>query len=43
VRVITQRLAASGYGLQTLVREIARSLPFRARRAEAPLRADAAP
>ena len=43
VRTITDRLAASGYGLQTLVREIVRSLPFRARRAEAPLRADAAP
>jgi hypothetical protein len=43
VRGITQRLAASGDGLQTLVREIVKSLPFRARRAEVPLRADATP
>jgi len=35
VRAITQRLAASGGGLQTLVREIVRSLPFGSRRAEA--------
>lgn len=34
VRAITQRLTASGGGLQTLVREIARSLPFGSRRAE---------
>jgi hypothetical protein len=34
VRAITQRLAGSGYGLQTLVHEIVRSLPFRSRRAE---------
>lgn len=35
VRNITQRLAASGYGLQTLVLEIVRSFPFQSRRAEA--------
>jgi mono/diheme cytochrome c family protein len=35
VRAITQRLAASGYGLQTLVHEVVRSLPFQSRRAEA--------
>jgi mono/diheme cytochrome c family protein len=35
VRAITQRLATSGGGLQTLVREIVRSLPFGSRRAEA--------
>jgi mono/diheme cytochrome c family protein len=34
VRAITQKLAASKGGLQRLVREIARSLPFRSRRAE---------
>jgi mono/diheme cytochrome c family protein len=34
VRTITKRLAASGYGLQTLVQEIVRSVPFRSRRAE---------
>ncbi|MEO8181878.1 MAG: DUF1592 domain-containing protein [Deltaproteobacteria bacterium] len=34
VRTITQRLATSGYGLQTLVHEIVRSVPFRSRRAE---------
>jgi hypothetical protein len=34
VRAITQKLARSGAGLQTLVREIVRSLPFRSRRAE---------
>jgi hypothetical protein len=31
---ITDKLAASGYGLQTLVGEIVRSLPFHSRRAE---------
>ena len=36
LRTITRRLAASGYGLQTLVQEIVRSVPFRSRRAEAP-------
>jgi hypothetical protein len=35
VRTITRRLAASGYGLQTLVHEIVRSVPFRSRRGEA--------
>jgi mono/diheme cytochrome c family protein len=35
VRAITQRLAASGGGVQTLVREIVRSLPFGSRRTEA--------
>jgi hypothetical protein len=34
VRAVTQKLARSGAGLQTLVREIVRSLPFRSRRAE---------
>jgi hypothetical protein len=34
VRAITQKLAGSRAGLQTLVREIVRSLPFRSRRAE---------
>jgi len=32
---ITKRLASSGYGFQTLVREVVRSLPFQSRRAEA--------
>ena len=31
---ITDRLAAQGYGLQTLVSEVVRSLPFHSRRAE---------
>jgi hypothetical protein len=35
VRAITRRLAASGYGFQTLVREVVRSLPFQSRRGEA--------
>jgi len=35
VRAITQRLATSGGGVQTLVREIVRSLPFGSRRTEA--------
>jgi mono/diheme cytochrome c family protein len=35
VNDITRRVAASGYGFQTLVREIVRSLPFQSRRAEA--------
>jgi mono/diheme cytochrome c family protein len=39
VRAITTRLAASGYGLQTLVHEVVRSLPFQSRRAEAALAA----
>jgi hypothetical protein len=34
VRAITQKLTASKGGLQRLVREIVRSLPFRSRRAE---------
>jgi hypothetical protein len=34
VRDITTRLAASGYGLQTLVHEVVRSLPFHSRRGE---------
>ena len=33
---ITRRVAASGYGFQTLVREVVRSLPFQSRRAETP-------
>src|SRR6185295_7301977 len=35
VNSITTRLAASGYGFQTLVREVVRSLPFQSRRGEA--------
>ena len=35
VNGITKRVAASGYGFQTLVREVVRSLPFQSRRAEA--------
>jgi mono/diheme cytochrome c family protein len=34
VNTITKRVAASGYGFQTLVREVVRSLPFQSRRAE---------
>jgi len=34
IRTITKKLADSGYGFQTLVREITRSLPFQSRRAE---------
>ena len=36
VRQITTKLETSGYGLQTLVREVVNSLPFQSRRAEAP-------
>jgi hypothetical protein len=36
VRQITTHLESSGYGLQTLVREVVDSLPFQSRRAEAP-------
>jgi mono/diheme cytochrome c family protein len=36
VNEITKTLANSGYGFQTLVREVIRSLPFQSRRAEAP-------
>ena len=36
VRQITTHLESSGYGLQTLVREVVTSLPFQSRRAEAP-------
>jgi len=35
VRSITQRLESSGYGFQTLVTEVVRSLPFQSRRGEA--------
>jgi hypothetical protein len=35
VRAITTRVEASGYGFQTLVREVVRSLPFQSRRGEA--------
>ena len=35
IRRITQQAAASGYGFQTLVREVTRSLPFQQRRGEA--------
>ncbi|MCC7044471.1 MAG: DUF1592 domain-containing protein [Acidobacteria bacterium] len=34
VQGITRRLAEQGYGLQTLVHEVVRSLPFQSRRAE---------
>ena len=34
VRDITKQLAASGYGFQTLVLEVVRSLPFQSRRGE---------
>jgi hypothetical protein len=34
VNEITRTVAASGYGFQTLVREVVRSLPFQSRRAE---------
>lgn len=34
VQGITRRLAEQGYGLQTLVQEVVRSLPFQSRRAE---------
>jgi mono/diheme cytochrome c family protein len=34
VNEITKRVATSGYGFQTLVREVIRSLPFQSRRAE---------
>jgi hypothetical protein len=34
VRTITRKLADGGYGFQTLVREVIRSLPFQSRRAE---------
>jgi hypothetical protein len=34
VRQITTKLESSGYGLQTLVREVVNSLPFQSRRAE---------
>jgi mono/diheme cytochrome c family protein len=43
VRAITQKLAASKSGLQALVREIVRSLPFRSRRAEGTLTAGTTP
>jgi hypothetical protein len=35
VRSITTRLESSGYGFQTLVTEVVRSLPFQSRRGEA--------
>jgi mono/diheme cytochrome c family protein len=34
VNGITKKIAASGYGFQTLVQEVVRSLPFQSRRAE---------
>jgi hypothetical protein len=34
VQGITRRTAEQGYGLQTLVKEVVRSLPFQTRRAE---------
>jgi mono/diheme cytochrome c family protein len=43
INTITRKLAASGYGFQTLVREIVQSLPFQSRRGEeaAPMPASA--
>jgi mono/diheme cytochrome c family protein len=35
IKDITKRMETSGYGFQTLVREVARSFPFQSRRAEA--------
>jgi mono/diheme cytochrome c family protein len=35
INAITKRMETSGYGFQTLVREVVRSLPFQSRRAEA--------
>jgi hypothetical protein len=35
VQEITKNLAASDYGMQTLIREVVKSLPFQSRRAEA--------
>lgn len=43
VRAITRKLDGAKGGLQLLVREIVRSLPFRSRRAEGTLAASAAP
>ncbi|MEO8315851.1 MAG: DUF1588 domain-containing protein, partial [Pseudomonadota bacterium] len=43
VRDITTRLAASDYGLQTLISEVVRSLPFQSRRAEGGSRAATTP
>jgi hypothetical protein len=34
VRTVTKKLADAGYGFQTLVMEVVRSLPFQSRRAE---------
>jgi hypothetical protein len=34
VNGIARKVAASGYGFQTLVQEVVRSLPFQSRRAE---------
>ena len=36
INTITRHLDASGYGFQTLVREVVKSLPFQSRRGEAP-------
>ena len=36
INEITKRMETSGYGFQTLVREVVRSLPFQSRRAELP-------
>jgi hypothetical protein len=36
INEITKRMETSGYGFQTLVREVVRSLPFQSRRAEMP-------
>ena len=38
VRTITKKLADCGYGFQTLVIEVTRSLPFQSRRAETPVK-----
>jgi mono/diheme cytochrome c family protein len=42
VQTITEHLAASGYRMQTLIREIVESNPFRSRRAETPAATTAA-
>jgi hypothetical protein len=43
VNSITRKLADSGYGFQTLVNEVVRSLPFQSRRGEAVQSASAQP
>ncbi|MEP6914962.1 MAG: DUF1592 domain-containing protein, partial [Acidobacteriota bacterium] len=43
IRAITKELAESGYGFQTLVSEVVRSLPFQSRRGEAVSASDTTP